>query len=277
MWYFRGNALLGVLRRTTTGEGSAIRTTLQAAARLWARVPLPVGPAVAVLGYHRVDDGGSGLEVSPAAFVRHMSLLAVERASLPVLGLDDALDRLAARSLPRRAVVVTFDDAWADNHDHALGPLVDNAIPATLYVPSRLLDTAHHLSRGQLVEMVDAGISVGAHSRTHPDLRKCSDGELEAEIRGSRDDLEDLLGRPVTSFAYPAGLHDDRVVAAVATVGYRSAITTRRGWLREGADLLRIPRSFIEEMDQATFRAAAQGGLNALAPLDAARIRLGSR
>ena len=152
---------------------------------------VPLGPAVAVIGYHRVDDVDHPLAVSRRGFATHVAVLAGQRASQPVLDLDDALDRLNAGTAPRRAVVVTFDDAWADYHANALGPLVEHAIPSTMYVPSRLLDTPGHLTRTQLLEIAGTGVRIGAHSRTHADLPACSDAELERQVLGSREDLED--------------------------------------------------------------------------------------
>jgi peptidoglycan/xylan/chitin deacetylase (PgdA/CDA1 family) len=125
--------------------------------------------------------------------------------------------------------------------------------------------------------MAAAGVSIGAHSRTHADLTTCSDAHLEREVRGSREDLEDLLGAPCTRFAYPNGRLDARVRAAVAAAGFRTAVTTVRGWTRAGADPLRVARNFIEEFDAATFSAALRGGLNYLRPVEAARERLGRR
>jgi peptidoglycan/xylan/chitin deacetylase (PgdA/CDA1 family) len=252
-----------------------MRPMLQRASRMWAWWPFPLGPAVAVIGYHRVDDVDHHLAVSTRAFATHVAVLAARRAIQPVLDLEDALDRLAAGTAPRRAVVVTFDDAWADNHANALGPLVEHAIPSTLYVPSRLLGRPGYLTRSQLLEMVAAGVRIGAHSRTHADLPTCGDGELEREVRGSREDLEDLLGEPVTRFAYPAGRHDARVRAAVAAAGFRSAVLASRGWARAGRDALRTPRNIMEEFDRRTFGAAIRGGLNYLRPVEAVRERVG--
>jgi peptidoglycan/xylan/chitin deacetylase (PgdA/CDA1 family) len=252
-----------------------MRPTLQWASRMWAHWPFPLEPAVAVIGYHRVADVQDHLTVSTRAFATHVAALAALRATQPVLDLDEALDGLRAGIAPRRSVVVTFDDAWADNHANALGPLVEHAIPSTLYVPSRLLDRPGHLGRGQLLEMAGAGVRIGAHSRTHADLVTCSDHQLEREVRGSREDLEDLLGEPVTRFAYPGGRHDARVRAAVAAAGFRSAVLASRGWARAGQDQYRIPRSIMEEFDRRTFEAAIRGGLNYLGPVGAVRERLG--
>jgi peptidoglycan/xylan/chitin deacetylase (PgdA/CDA1 family) len=251
-----------------------VRPSLQLMSRLWARWPLPLEAAAAVIGYHRVDDVDDPLAISTQVFATHMAVLAGQRARRPVLGLDDLLDRMAAGTAPRRSVVLTFDDAWEDNHRNALGPLVEHELPATLYVPSRLLGRKGHLTRSQLLEMAAAGVTIGAHSRTHPDLRACSVGELEREVRGSRDDLEELLGVAVTSFAYPTGLENRRVRAAVIAAGFRSAISNLRGWARAGHDPYRIPRSFIEEFDATTFSAVIAGGVNYLRPVEAVRRQL---
>jgi peptidoglycan/xylan/chitin deacetylase (PgdA/CDA1 family) len=246
-----------------------VRPGVARAVRLRARWPLPAGPAVAVLGWHRVDIEGGRLAVPPPVFGRQLDILAEHRQQFPVLRLAEAAAVLAAGKPRARGVVLTFDDAWADNHAHALGPLSQHALPAILYVPSCLLGTPGYMTRAQLLEMDAAGVTIGAHSRTHPDLRACGPAELEGEVLGSKEDLEDLLGKPVTSFAYPTGLIDDRVVTAVGAAGFTSAVTTRPGWWRPATLALRIPRSFAEDFSDATCRAAIAGGLNVLGPLDA--------
>jgi peptidoglycan/xylan/chitin deacetylase (PgdA/CDA1 family) len=248
-----------------------VRPTVAMAVRVRARWPLPLEPAVAVLGWHRVDVEGGRLAVPPALFARQMDILAEHREHFPVAHLDQARNFLAGGGRKARRVVLTFDDAWADNHAHALGPLNRYRLPATLYVPSRLLGQPGYMTRTQLLEMVDGGVTIGAHSRTHPDLRKCSPSELEREVRGSREDLEDLLAKPVTSFAYPTGLTSDEVYAAVAAAGFTSAVTTRPGWWRPVTEPLQIPRSFVQDFSGATFGAAIAGGLNILGPLTAVK------
>lgn len=248
-----------------------MRPTVAAAVRLRSRWSLPLGPAAAVLGWHRVDVEGGRLAVPPELFARQMDLLDEHRQHFPVVDLDQIGSFLAAGQRRSRRVVLTFDDAWADNHTNALGPLNQHHLPAMLYVPSRLLGEPGYMTRTQLLEMADGGVTIGAHSRTHPDLRACSPNELEREVRGSKEDLEDLLAKPVTSFAYPTGLTNERVLAAVAAAGFTSAVTTRPGWWRPATDALGIPRSFVEDFSDATFLAAIAGGLNILGPLNAAK------
>jgi peptidoglycan/xylan/chitin deacetylase (PgdA/CDA1 family) len=251
-----------------------VRQALQMAVRASAGWQHPREPVVAVLGYHHISDQGGHLSVSPETFAQQMAALDGLRDELPVLALHEALQQLDDGSAPMQSVVVTFDDAWSDTHENALDVLVEHSIPATLYVPTTLLGREGFLTRVQLLEIVQAGIQIGAHTRTHRDLRGCSDTELDDEIAGSRNDLEDLLNTEVDTFAYPAGLHDHRVVAAVARAGFRSAITTRRGWLTARSDRLRIRRGIVEDFSVETFLAAAHGGLNILRAPDAVRVAL---
>jgi peptidoglycan/xylan/chitin deacetylase (PgdA/CDA1 family) len=79
----------------------------------------------------------------------------------------------------------------------------------------------------QIREMARAGIRFGAHSMTHPDLRKLSDQDVSREILGSKEILEDRLGQAAASFAYPFGLFDARsrdVVQQHFAVGVSDAL-----------------------------------------------------
>jgi peptidoglycan/xylan/chitin deacetylase (PgdA/CDA1 family) len=250
-----------------------MRPAVQLAVRAWAHMPLPREPRLMVLGYHRVAERDDDMTVRPSTFAAHVGRLVADRKHVPVVDLDHAV-RNQPDDWPRRAVALTLDDAWMDVHTNGLPVLVEATIPATLYVPSGLLGSRDHMTRTQVCEWIDAGMTVGGHSRSHSDLRRCNDADLERETRGCRENLEDLLGVPVTSFAYPFGHLDRRVRDAVAAAGFTSAVSTRRGWSRPGADPLRIPRCIVEDFDVITFRAAIEGGLSVLRAADAVRGRV---
>lgn len=91
-----------------------------------------------------------------------------------------------------------------------------------------------------------AGMTVGAHTRTHPHLESLPVAEHDAEVAGSRQDLEEWLGEPVRHFAYPnpggTGAFPPSVRAAVARAGFTTASTSAPGPLHVGADRLLLPR-----------------------------------
>jgi peptidoglycan/xylan/chitin deacetylase (PgdA/CDA1 family) len=253
-----------------------VRPSIAMAVRLRGQLPQPAGPAACVLGWHRVDVNGGSLAVDPDLFSRQMEILEGQRHSLPIVDVEYAR-RLLAQGSDGHYVVLTFDGAWADNHANALGPLSRYRLLATLYVHSRLLGKPGYMTRTQLLEMVAEGIVVGAQSSTHADLRACDPAALDREVRGSKEDLEDLIGQPVTSFAYPAGLLNDRVVAAVSAAGFVTAVTTGPGWWRPTTGDLVVHRGFCGEFSDPTFRAATRGGLGILRPFDAINRLLPAR
>ena len=155
--------------------------------------------------------------------------------------------------LPRRSVLITFDDGFADNFEQALPVLLENGQVATWFVVSGNLGRASSwhdpgapsrmmLSAPQLREMDRLGMEIGAHTRNHPRLPSLSAYELTDEVAGSRRDLETLLGCPVTSFAYPLGLWDERCLQAVRQAGFRAACSTSTGRLGDELDPLKLRR-----------------------------------
>ena len=208
-----------------------------------------------ILTYHRVGSprqaGYEKLTVPPERFARQLAWL--RRLGYTLCGLDEAPAYVAGQPCElRRPVVLTFDDGFAELYDHVLPLLVDRRAPAVIYVVSdggradwtdwRGLEPPLLLSRSQLREMADVGVTLGSHTRTHARLTHCSPGQLADEVAGSKKIIEDAVGREVRHFCYPYGRLNDAVVEAVRAAGYHTACTTARGSARPGADVLRLPR-----------------------------------
>lgn len=81
------------------------------------------------------------------------------------------------------------------------------------------------LGWAELVEMQRAGITIGSHTRKHVSLPAERPEDVAGELEGSRQILEQQLGRTVAHFAYPGGQFTPAVVQAVARAGYRFAYT----------------------------------------------------
>lgn len=90
------------------------------------------------------------------------------------------------------------------------------------------------------------GMQVGAHTVRHPMLAHLKDDAVLAELTGSRDALQDMIGAPVTLFAYPNGRPDDdytaRTVELVRAAGFEAAVTTAWGVARRDSDPYQLPR-----------------------------------
>lgn len=108
------------------------------------------------------------------------------------------------------------------------------------------LATRLYLRPEEWAALVGLGMRVGAHSVGHPRLTQVDDDRLRAEVEGSVAALRGL-GGPV-AFAYPDGACDDRVVAAVYRARASSAVTCEPGGLTRGADRMRLPRVFVQDI-----------------------------
>lgn len=172
--------------------------------------------------------------MSPAQFGSQLDWL--RESGTPVVKLSEVVGALGGgAALPRRAVVITFDDAYEDFCEQALPALLARGFTATLFAVSGQVGKTNAwdqargepsrpiLSWARLREVAAAGIEIGSHSRSHPDLRSLPDQELGEECRRSRLELEDGLGRAVRYFAYPHGRYDGRVKVAVREAGYEAA------------------------------------------------------
>lgn len=94
-----------------------------------------------------------------------------------------------------------------------------------------------------------ANVEIGAHSVSHPSLPALPpEGQLK-EAAGSKRELEGIIGRPVTSFAYPFGDYDATTVAVVRDAGFERACTANRGVVGRGTDPFAIPRLAVGDWD----------------------------
>ena len=88
-------------------------------------------------------------------------------------------------------------------------------------------------------------ITVGSHTYSHMNLPQASDSQLDFELRETREQLEQTVGRPVVHFCYPDGIYDRRTLRAVSS-HYESAVTTKMGVVRAGDDILQLPRIHLQ-------------------------------
>ncbi|MFB7285768.1 polysaccharide deacetylase family protein [Actinacidiphila glaucinigra] len=193
------------------------------------------GP-VPILMYHAVTDTPApatrGLSVTPAAFAGQMTLLGA-RGFTPLGTAELAEAWRTGRPLPRRPVLITFDDGYEGVHRHALPVLKGLGFPATLFVSTGWLRGPYELPGAALDTMLDwdqvreldaAGVEIGGHSHTHPQLDQLGDERLWFEVLRCKEVLRDELGTAPVSFAYPYGYSSRRVRRAVRFAGFTSAL-----------------------------------------------------
>ena len=110
------------------------------------------------------------------------------------------------------------------------------------------------LSVAELLALNSGGvIEVGAHSVTHPHLSALPAVAQRHEIQQSKLCLEEMLGCPVRSFAYPHGDYTKDTVRMVREAGFARACSTIADSVRGSADPFRLPRIEVHDCDGEEF------------------------
>lgn len=191
-----------------------------------------------VLCYHgvgpttkRIDPGY--LRVSPALFQRQLELLL--GAGFEFVTVSEFVARWDGDQAPAGLAALSFDDGMDDNHEIVLPILANLGLRATVYVVTGLIGKpnpwmaagsgARMMNEAELQELASAGIEIGAHTVTHPDLSLLDYDSCLDEVDGSRRELERLLGVAVKTFAYPFCRYGPAARAAVESAGFDAAVT----------------------------------------------------
>jgi peptidoglycan/xylan/chitin deacetylase (PgdA/CDA1 family) len=199
-----------------------------------------------VVGRLPADEPFPGLIVRPGDFAGQLRWL--RRHGYHPVTLRQAYDYWRrGLALPRRPVVLSFDDGYPEDFS-VVAPLLRRfGWPAVLNL--EILHVVHgDLSPRQLRTLASSGWEIDAHTLTHPDLTTLSEGDLRHEITGSRVWIQRRVGVPADFFAYPSGRYDANVIAVVRAAGFRGAVTTNYGAAspRDGMftlDRIRVDRS----------------------------------
>jgi len=191
---------------------------------------------VPILVYHNLGAQSSGrLLQSAASFEQQMRFLKMQ--GYTALTLADFLEftRLN-RQLPKKSVVLTFDDGYKSFRQYAYPVLKNLGFPATLFVYTDYVGAGRNaLSWQELKDLQTEGFEVQAHSKTHGDLRRAPgetqpqfDQRMQAELAQPRELFKRRLGQVPDAIAYPYGGWDVDVLKQVKNAGYQAAFTVRR-------------------------------------------------
>lgn len=194
---------------------------------------------IPILLYHSVAEKVSKAyrrwAVHPTLFAAHMAYL--QKAGYTPFTVTELVQTMiyAPASLPVKVVVITFDDGLDDFYTGALPVLRQYHFPATLYITTGYVEGVSNwladvgegerpmMNWQQIAELSAHGIECGAHSHTHSELDTLPQAQAFDEIIHSKAILENKLGQPVLSFAYPHGYHNRTVWQMVQDAGFTSA------------------------------------------------------
>lgn len=189
---------------------------------------------VPILVYHSVrphiakeSSYQEAYDITPELLRRHLEYL--KENNYTAISFDTLADYFdTGAPLPAKPVILSFDDGWENQYEYAFSLLKEFHDTATFFIFTNAVNREHHITWGQLREIHDAGMSIEAHTKTHPYLQKITDPEkLSDEILEGKKILEEELGASVTIFAYPFGQYNEVSESEVKNSGFRVARSLR--------------------------------------------------
>ncbi len=190
-----------------------------------------------VLAYHKVtgfEFGGTW--ITPSGFISQIDFL--EEHGYRFIDEEQFLDTLdGARAGSDRELLLTFDDGYRELLDRALPALEERNIPALIFLISSYVGDenrwelglpgrrSEHLSWEEIKHLAERGFSFGSHTCSHRDLVRMAPDEACLEIRRSKSEIEERLGRPVRSISYPFGKVNSAIAREAAAAGYSAAFS----------------------------------------------------
>lgn len=229
------------------------------------------GSRVVVLCYHSVHPSKPFSSATPKLLEAHLRWL---REHCEVVRFSQVMETLRCGDHQKPAVAITFDDGYADNYEYAFPLLERYGVNATLFLTIGLLEKDPEVLRrferirqarsedvrplewSQVREMRCAGMDVGTHTYSHPNLARLGPPAAEKELMQSKEIMQQRLGEPVRFMAYPFGkprLHftaETQRLAAAAEYECAAAVLFRA--VRASDSPFAIPRFFVAKDDVAT-------------------------
>lgn len=200
---------------------------------------------IPILVYHKVGDGFSESNNNHKMSKKYnLSTSIFEEQIKYILGqgytpltIQDLIFRQKNNTLPKKPIVITFDDGWKSQYQNALPILKKYNIPATFYIYTGVTGSPKYMNWDELRVLVSFNMEIGSHTKNHPKLTKLQNFKLKEELKESKNILENKLNIKVTDFAYPYGDYNNSVIQALKDYGYTSSRTFSKSIYNDFKDL----------------------------------------
>ena len=202
-----------------------------------------------VLMYHSISQYKQSdkdvYSLSQQDFAQHVELLSElhKTENSKIVKLD---------STDRSGITITFDDGYRDTLTIAAQALEEKNLPFTVFVASANITSgdSKFLNQQELIELSNiSGATIGSHGHAHSHLAKMSPQDVKSDLKHSKDWLEQVIQKPVTTLSYPHGSYNDNVLRIASEIGFEFAATSNWGVFEVGKKKLEIPRIDIWGQD----------------------------
>ncbi len=207
--------------------------------------------SIPILMYHVIEDYSGTYEelyVPPLIFRQQLAYLK-ENGYHTVTCAEVLQHWSEAMPLPDKPIVLSFDDGYRSMYTEALPLLKEYGFRGTFFLHLANINTEKGLTEEMIQEMITAGMEIGSHTVSHPDLTKLTASKLKQELEESKRVLSEITGTSVHTLAYPSGRFNKRVMSAARETGYLAAVTTQYGPATSQQNIYSLKRIRINKSD----------------------------
>ena len=210
----------------------------------------PYGESIPVLEYHSISsDKNDPICIPIKKFKEQMKYL--KDNGYYTITLTNLYEYLMNKTpIPKKSVVLTFDDGYEDNYTAMFPVLKEYNFKATIFVITSLIDVhSNMLTSKELLEMEKYGVDVESHTVHHENLRMLSKDKQLKTLTQSKAYLEKTLNKQINFFAYPNGEYNQSAIEALEETGYKMAFSTEEGWSSIHNGIFTLDRVWIGALD----------------------------
>lgn len=203
--------------------------------------------AVAIM-YHRFGETGiPTTNIRVEQLDRHLQIL--KEGGFHVVPLPEIVDALmTGKTIPPKTVAITVDDAYASAMTVGWPRIKAAGYPLTIFVATEPVDhgTRGYLTWDQIRKLVADGVTIGAHSESHPHMAKLTPEQATAEFERANARFKAELGFVPKLFAYPYGEANAETIKA-ASRAYDAAFGQHSGVITAADNRYFLPRFALNE------------------------------
>ncbi len=191
---------------------------------------------VPILCYHRIrnilpSDGPNmkAYSVTPEAFAQQMKALS-DNGYHTILPAQLKEYLVYGGKLPSKPVMLTFDDTREEQLSIGAAEMKKYGFKGVFFIMTISINRPGYMTKEQIKSLSDSGNVIGAHTWDHHMVTKYVETDWETQLTKPNKKLEEIIGKPITYFAYPDGVWNSAAIPHIKNNGYQLAfiLSTKR-------------------------------------------------